>query len=214
MGTVWTFGDSLTEGFKSGDLWARTYVKWKGYVPLTYGEIIASRYEYQIINLGKGGSDNYTIFETFCKNINKFEENDIVIIGWSDVGRFRLCNDNGRWTSIIPNFLNDITNISNISQNTIDQILVNRTSDVYIDEINNWINVIKKSLGEIRLINWSTFNNGKINGILIKDVDLILNETKNEIKDAHFSELGQMTVAENIISQISKNKNNTKAKLI
>jgi hypothetical protein len=214
MGTVWTFGDSLTEGFKSGDLWARTYVKWKGYIPLTYGEIVANNFEYQIINLGKGGSDNYTIFETFCKNVNKFEENDIVIIGWSDIGRFRLCNINGRWTSIVPNFLNDITNIDNLSQNTVNEILVNRTSDVYIDEVNNWINVIKKSLNGIKLINWSTFNQGKINGYFINNIELIFNETNGKVNDSHFSEKGQRTVAETIIKLINGTNNEIKSKLI
>lgn len=202
MGTVWTFGDSLTEGFKSGDLWARTYVEWKGYVPMTYGEIVADRLGYQIINLGKGGSDNYSIFEMFCKNINKFEKDDIVIIGWSDVGRFRLSNNNGRWTSIVPNFSNNINNIDNVNQNTVDQILVNRTSKIYIDEVNSWINVIKKSLNGIKFISWSTFNNGKIDGIFIKNIELIMQETNGTINDAHFSELGQKTVAETIIGNI------------
>ena len=205
MGTVWTFGDSLTEGFKSGDLWARTYVKWKGYVPMTYGEIVADRFGYQIINLGKGGSDNYSIFEMFCKNINKFEEDDIVIIGWSDVGRFRLSNNNGRWTSIVPNFSNNINNIDNVNQNTVDEILVNRTSEIYIDEVNSWINVIKKSLNGIKFISWSTFNNGKIKGLYINEkIELILTETNGEINDAHFSELGQKTVAEHIIININR----------
>jgi hypothetical protein len=214
MGTVWTFGDSLTEGFKSGDLWARTYVEWKGYIPMTYGEIVADRLGYQIINLGKGGSDNYTIFETFSKNINKFEQDDIVIIGWSDTSRFRLSNSDGHWTSIIPNFSNDLNYIDNVSQNTIDEILVNRTSKIYIEEINYWINVIKKSLGEIKFISWSTFNNGKIKGLFIHEkIELIKTETNGEINDAHFSELGQRTVAETIIGNIL-DLNNKQQKLI
>lgn len=213
MGTVWTFGDSLTEGFKSGDLWARTYVDWKGYIPMTYGEIVADRFGYQIINLGKGGSDNYSIFEMFCKNINKFEKDDIVIIGWSDVGRFRLSNNNGRWTSIVPNFSNNIKNIDNVSQNTIDEILVNRTSEIYIDEINNWIKLIKKSLQGIKFVSWSTFNNRKVNGLFVADVELISKETDGIINDAHFSELGQRMVAETIIGNIT-DLNNKKEKLI
>lgn len=207
MSTVWTFGDSLTEGFKSNDLWARTYVQWKGYVPLTYGEIIAEKLNYKITNLGKGGSDNYSIFETFCKNVNDFKKNDIVIIGWSDVGRFRLTNKNSRWTSLVPNFSNMIDNIDNITQNTIDEIFVNRMSENYVNEVNSWIELINKLSNEIKIINWSTFNNGKINGIFIGDIELIFNETKGEVKDSHFSEKGQMTVAQTIINKINyKNK--------
>jgi hypothetical protein len=205
MGTVWTFGDSLTEGFKSGDLWARTYVQWKGYIPLTYGEIVASNFEYQIINLGKGGSDNYTIFETFCKNVNKIKENDIVIIGWSDVGRFRLATKTNDWTSLVPNFNNNFTNLENISSQTTMEISVNRLSKVYYDEVNIWINFMENTINNFKIINWSTFNGGKINGLFVKELNQITNETKGEIQDAHFSEIGQKQLSEILLKEIKGN---------
>lgn len=215
MNTIWTFGDSLTEGFKSEDLWSRTYVKWKGYTPLTYGEIIAEKFGYQLINLGKGGSDNYTIFETFCKNVDKFEKDDIVIIGWSDVIRFRISNDTGGWTSIVPNYSNNMTNITNINETTINEILVNRTSNVYAEEVNNWQNLIKKSLYDIKLVTWTTFNNRKLKCLFMnEEIERIYTETKFEIKDAHFSELGQNMVAQKIINNLLNGENGTEQKLI
>jgi len=215
MATIWTFGDSLTEGFKSKDLWAETYTKWKGYTPLTYGEIIANKLGYDLINLAKGGSDNYTIFETFCENVYKFVENDIVIIGWSDVSRFRLSNSGGKWTSIVPNYANNIANITNVNQNTINEILVNRCSFLYFEEINNWLNVIEKATQGIKLITWTTFNNRKLKCLYInEEIEKIYTETKGEIKDAHFSELGHLMVAEYFIDYLSNGEINHKQKLI
>jgi hypothetical protein len=204
MRTVWTFGDSLTEGFKSGDLWARTYVEWKGYIPMTYGEIVADRFGYQLINLGKGGSDNYTIFENFINNIDNIKNDDIVIIGWSDVGRFRLATKSNTWTSFVPNFDNNLTNMENVSNQTILEVCVNRSSNVYIDEVNTWINFIKKTIKNFKIINWSTFNNGKLDGVFVEEIDKITNETKGEINDAHFSEKGQKQLSDILIREIKK----------
>jgi hypothetical protein len=206
MSSVWTFGDSFTEGFKSEDSWAKTYVEWKGYVPLTYGEIISNKLNYEIINLGKSGFDNYSIFETFCKNIKKIKDNDIVIIGWSDVGRFRLSNENEEWKRLLPNTFDGTNKLNNISQNTIDEILVNRLSNLYVEEVNSWIELIKMSSNNFKVINWSTFNKGEINGIFVKGVEKIKSETKGVIDDGHFSENGQKQLSEILFMEINNCK--------
>jgi hypothetical protein len=207
MNTLWTFGDSLTDGFRSEDTWAKTYVDWKGYIPLTYGEIISKELNYELINLGKGGSDNYTIFESFIKNIDNIKDGDIVVIGWSDIGRFRLSTKLNTWTSFVPNFDNNLTNMENISNQTIMEVFVNRLSDVYINEVNLWINFFKKTINNFKIINWSTFNQGKINGIYVNEIEKITNETKGVIKDAHFSENGQKQLSEILLSKINGNYN-------
>jgi hypothetical protein len=207
MSTLWTFGDSLTDGFRSNDIWAKKYVDWKGYIPLTYGELISKEINYDLINLGKGGSDNYTIFESFMKNIDKIKNGDIVIIGWSEVGRFRLSTKSNTWTSFVPNFDNNLTNMKNVSNQTIMEVCVNRLSDVYIDEVNIWINFIKKVIKDFKIINWSTFNQGKINGIFISEIEQITKDTKGEINDAHFSEIGQKQLSEILLTNIKINEN-------
>ena len=204
MNTVWTFGDSLTDGFRSNNTWAKKYVEWKGYIPLTYGEIISKKLNYKLINLGKGGSDNNTIFESFIKKINNIKDGDIVIIGWSDIVRFRLATKNNEWSSFVPNFDNNLTNMENISNQTITEVSVNRLSDVYIDEVNIWINFIKKTIKNFKVINWSTFNQGKINGIFLFDLEQITNETNGVIKDFHFSEKGQEQLSEILLTEINK----------
>jgi len=207
MSTLWTFGDSLTDGFRSNDIWAKKYVDWKGYIPLTYGEIISKELDLELINLGKGGSDNYTIFESFIKNIDNIKNGDIVIIGWSEVGRFRLSTKSNTWTSFVPNFDNNLTNMKNVSNQTIMEVCVNRLSDVYIDEVNIWINFIKKVIKDFKIINWSTFNQGKINGIFISEIEQITKDTKGEINDAHFSEIGQKQLSEILLTNIKINEN-------
>jgi hypothetical protein len=207
MSTLWTFGDSLTDGFRSNDIWAKKYVDWKGYIPLTYGELISKEINYDLINLGKGGSDNYTIFESFMKNIDNIKNGDIVIIGWSEVGRFRLSTKSNTWTSFVPNFDNNLTNMKNVSNQTIMEVCVNRLSDVYIDEVNIWINFIKKVIKDFKIINWSTFNQGKINGIFISEIEQITKDTKGEINDAHFSEIGQKQLSEILLTNIKINEN-------
>jgi hypothetical protein len=205
MSTVWTFGDSLTDGFRSNDTWAKTYVKWKGYIPLTYGEIISKELKYDLKNLGKGGSDNYTILESFLKNIKNIKNNDIVILGWSDICRFRMSTDLETWASFIPNFINDDTHIRDISSITIHEISVNRTSKVYIDEINIWINFFEHTIKNFKIINWSTFNEGKINGLFVKNIEQISNETNGQIQDAHFSEVGQKQLSDILLNEINGN---------
>lgn len=207
MNTLWTFGDSLTDGFRSNDTWAKTYVDWKGYIPLTYGEIISKKLNYNLINLGKGGSDNNTIFESFIKNIDNIKDGDIVIIGWSDIGRFRLATKLNTWISFVPNFNNNLTNMENISNQTIMEVFVNRLSDVYTDEVNIWINFIKKTVKNFKVINWSTFNQGKINGIYVNEIERIIDETNGLIKDAHFSERGQKQLSEILLNKINGNYN-------
>ena len=204
MNTVWTFGDSLTEGFRSNETWAKDYIKWKGYVPLTYGEIISKELNFELVNLGKGGSNNYSIFESFIKNIENIKKDDIVILGWSEVTRYRLANKYNKWVSFVPNFDHNFMNIENISRNTAEEILVNRQSKVYIDEVNIWIKFLKYVIKDFKIINWSTFNDGEIDGVFVTGVERILDETNGDTIDGHFSEKGQMELAEILIREIKK----------
>ena len=43
MATVWTFGDSLTAPYSEDYDWSNNYIKWKGYIPKVYGDIISDQ---------------------------------------------------------------------------------------------------------------------------------------------------------------------------
>jgi hypothetical protein len=63
---------------------------------------------------------------------------------------------------------------------------------------------MKKTVKNFKIINWSIFNNGKIDGVFVKEIDQITNETKGEINDAHFSEKGQKQLSDILIREIKK----------
>jgi hypothetical protein len=206
MATVWTFGDSLTERYNPGQDWAEQYIKFKGYHPKVYGDFVSEILNYDLKNLGKAGSDNYTIFETFCKTYQNISDDDVVIIGWSHFGRFRLVNKQNNWLSLVPNFSNHLKDFPYISENTINEILVNRTNSKYVEEVNNWIKFISLACSNKKIIHWSTISGkDELNTHHFFEMEKIYEETNGLITDNHFSENGQMHLADNILNIISKN---------
>jgi hypothetical protein len=205
MARVWTFGDSNTDGFRSSDLWARKYVEWKGYQPKSYGEIIAEKLDFELVNLGKGGSDNYTIFETFCGSIRRIKKNDIIIIGWSNPLRYRLVSDENYWKPILPFYTGNDKSLKNISINTINEILLNRNNKLYSIEVNHWIRLIDLAFKDNIVKHWTAFE-CDIAAIFIGQTEKILDETNMEIEDFHISEKGHLELSEKLMSTIYKNK--------
>lgn len=203
MATVWTFGDSNTDGFRSTDLWAKEYVAWKGYQPKVYGEIIADRLKFELVNLGKGGSDNYSIFETFCESIKRIEKNDIIIFGWSSPLRYRLVSDENYWKPILPRFKGNDKSLKNISMNTINEILLNRDNKLYSIEVNHWIRLINLAFKDNIVKHWTAFE-CDIDAIYI-GVERICLETNNEVVDGHFSEKGHLELSEKLMATFIKN---------
>lgn len=206
MSTVWTFGDSFTEGFTQDVWWAKSYIEWKGYIPKVYGEFIADELGFELKNYGRGGSDNYSIFQNFCDVSDEIKSGDLVIFGWSSPIRFRLLRANGRWEYLVPNFDENLNMVNDVSVSSIKEILAHRDHDMFIWELNSWIKLITTFLNNINvdIIHWSTFDY-KINAKYIPEVDRIRFETNNEIKDSHFSETGQKELT-NIFLNMYRNK--------
>jgi hypothetical protein len=211
MATVWTFGDSLTERFNPKYEWSKDYIEWKGYVPKVYGNFVSEMLNYDLQNLGKAGCDNYTIFETFCKTYPLIKDDDIIIIGWTFVGRFRFVSDEGNWVTLNPNYTNYLDNLNFISKNTIDEIFVNRTNYKYIDEVNNWISFINAVCINKKIIHWDTIKGeGELNTHHFFEMETIKKETKGLIDDLHFSEPGQLILASNILKALANSDNGVK----
>ena len=222
MKRLWTFGDSFTAPFFPL-AWGKDYIDWKGYIPKVHGEIIAEKLGYELINLGKGGIDNYRILETICENLVGIKTGDIVIIGWTSPIRFRLVSEgkNEFWYSILPelprfkeekmNYENVFDNL--ISENTLNEILYNRKSEKYINEVINWGKLIDRALIDNIVIHWSPFSKfGSINSIT--NCNKIYQETNNELLDQHFSEIGQMELANELMKIIELKQKTPKNKLI
>lgn len=203
MATVWTFGDSLTAEYDEQYEWSENYIRWKGYKPDVYGDIISKKLNLDLINKGVGGSDNYSIFESFCNVSNKIERDDIVIFGWSSPIRFRLATNDNRWKSFLPNYTKNHTDINGISIKTIEEIIINRDSIKFVEEVNSWIKLIDCYLKDTTHVHWTTFDK-RLNAHMITNVENIRTETKGLIDDGHFSEKGQNDLSNTLISIFSK----------
>lgn len=223
MNTLHTFGCSYTAGY---DTFFRieycNYRKFKGGTyPKIWAELLSEKLSLDLNNYGIGASSNYEIFQTFCDNVDQLKEKDVVIIGWSFKERFRLVNDQyNDFIRIGPGYS---VKLPNISQNTIDEICVNRMNERWIDEIYSWEKLIKKlceTIG-VKLLIWSfdgTFleHRGMRNILEDMGAQTITEETNGEIEDLHFGELGHI-IQSNYFHDILTGKikyNNKKTRLI
>lgn len=199
--TLWTFGDSYTAGFIKQQ-WADSYIKWKGYTPKVYGDIVSEELGIQLINRGVSGSDNYTIFENICNASPHIKKNDIIIVGWTSLQRFRLALDSGTWIKLLPNAKRDVSSLQNISNKTIDEIFVNRMNDLYLSEVVSWIKFIDSAFSSNIVIHWSPFGlNLSKHFLKIHYMD-IKTETNGEVDDGHYSEIGHVNLAKDLLKFI------------
>jgi hypothetical protein len=204
--TIWTFGDSFTESFSDNKVdWVKSYCDWKGYIPKVYGEVISDKMDLGLMNLGKGGSDNYSIFQSVCNSVNNIQPNDIIIIGWSSLFRFRLANVSNAWKVVLPAFPKNLVNLESISQTTIDEILANRTNGVYMEEVNSWMKLLNFTFSNNTIIHWTPFLGGPSPNYF-RNLTTIRRETNGDIDDGHYSEVGHIELANELMDMISQNR--------
>lgn len=204
MATVWTFGDSFTAPLSEDYDWSNQYIKWKGYTPKVYADIISEKLNLDSNNLGVGGCDNYSIFQSFCDVSDKIKNDDIVIFGWSSPIRFRLARNERRWETFLPNYSKNYTEIDGISIDTVNEMLVNRGSIKFVEEVNSWIKLINLTLKDITHVHWTTFDK-RLNAHMIRGLEEIRRETNGLIDDGHFSEKGHVEISEKLMSIFLKN---------
>jgi hypothetical protein len=211
MATLWTFGDSLTAGFSKDYEWSKSYIEWKGYQPKVYGDFISEKLDLNFVNLGRGASDNYTIFEIFCNAINKFNDGDMVVFGWTSPIRFRLANKKNNWASLLPSYNGNYSSIRDISVDNIQEMFIHRENVRFCIEVNNWIKLIDNFLENknIKIIHWTTFDN-RLAVNFFREIETISQETNGLISDPHFSENGHLVLAERLI----KLSNTQKVKIL
>jgi hypothetical protein len=204
--TLWTFGDSFTESLSDNKAdWVQKYIEWKGYIPKVYGEVMAERMEIKLVNMGKGGSDNYSIFQSICDSVHNIKSDDIILVGWSSTTRFRLVNKLNSWKPIIPNFDRNQRTLENISQSTIDEILVNRTHNLYIEEVRSWLKLLNYTFSNNTIIHWSALEYTAAHNYF-RNLPTIRLETNGEIDDNHYCEEGHIQLANEFMKMLSENR--------
>jgi lysophospholipase L1-like esterase len=128
-----------------------------------------------------------------------------VVFGWSSAIRFRLITKDDEWLPLIPLHSNCIERFNDISQQTIDEIHVNRMSGKCVEEMNNWINLI--NLQKHISVHWTPFqypNEYKPIPIKIFGPETVTLATNGKINDGHFSEKGHQELAEQIYNLYRK----------
>lgn len=217
MNTLHTFGCSFTAPYTvEGRIEYRQYYQHKnGEFPQTWPELLSKKLGLSLSNYGTIGASNDEIFSIFCQNIDKIMSNDVVIIGWTFKERFRLVNDRtNRFVRITPNVKPKLINVSN---STIDEMLVNRENQLWVTEVMNWERLIFKSLKNIDVdcLTWS-FDSSFPAQIFIFDeliklgAETISIETEGEIDDLHMGENGHIKQCDYLFELLNSKLKTTK----
>tara|TARA_R110000868_G_scaffold357242_1_gene618699 strand:- start:3678 stop:4409 length:732 start_codon:yes stop_codon:yes gene_type:complete len=211
MKKLWVFGDSYTaEYYPVGEVFVvSNYDKYKEYrggnLPDVWPTILGKKLGLEVENLAVGGSANTNIFLAFLYVCDKLQENDRVIIGWSNNKRFVAANfKDNNLNNILPcdsDFPDTL-----LSKNTIDEIFYNRTHPVWYKEIYGWIKIINLycDLKKVKVHHWTSDY----------DMSAEFNKMDNEkfisVLDSKNRGLGLMER----ISEINYEKNGTHARIV
>lgn len=189
MKNLWTFGCSYTAEYypvdnpNSPSVYDK-FKKWRGgNLPPTWPTLLSQKLNFKINNMAKGGSSNYAIFNQFIDVCEKIESGDILIFGWTGVARFQMANiKENIFKQILPN-QNDYELYTLMSNQTIDEILVNRSNDVWCTEVMNWIKFINLFCDKIntKVFHWTSDER-----LFNRDLSLNLNERFIFVKDNEF----------------------------
>ena len=162
MNTLHLFGDSYTEGHNM-DFHYHNYKNWREYrggdLPETWGEMLSNKLNMLMNNKAVAGMGNYEIFLTICQHSDMFKKDDIVIINWTFMERFRWAsihkgndgtielerdiNGVGHTQPYWKRLSSKIENGHHINENTRNDIAINRTDKLYVDEIYNYEKIIE-----------------------------------------------------------------------
>jgi hypothetical protein len=218
MKDVWCFGGSMSQSYDSNIKWFKDYVNWKGEEFKSYPELISDNLNVGLFNLSENSNNNSAIFQSICDNLINIKPESLVLIHWTPYVRFRLVNVFDEWENLTVS-QNDLSNLKNINQNTVNEIFINRSHLKYEEEVRSWGKIISHSLSHSHIVFLSPdVNNG--NKSLIKihtcgligykinevQVERIIDETNGKIKDGHFSINGHKQMSHIILSLLNKSK--------
>jgi hypothetical protein len=228
MNTLWIFGDSFSSDFDYKNLHEnhKTYMDIFNieYIPV-WASVLGEKLGYDVKNLAKGGNSNYQIFQDYCDSCNLIQPNDIVIVGWGLIDKFRI-SQNNKVVNIHPNNTRDY---ENMSKSTLDEMIKNRREiyngiDIWAGEIYGWeraIDTLSKNKG-YQIYFWSTeedrlmkqedkknylCSESKISLIYyLRDLGCLSmsQETNNVVGDSHFGLQGHNKQAEIFYNEIKK----------
>ena len=207
MSKLFVFGCSFSGLHDSGLLNnpdMKKYYNFRGgNFPLTWSELLANDLGVELHNKALWGLDNYSIYEKFCIELNQIKKDDIVIIGWSGVNRFRLYSEIfNELVSVNIWSTNQNFEFKDVSKQTFEEIIVNRDNHRWVLEVYNWMTTINKLSEAIgfKLHYWSFFKEFHdlyiADKLLLNGAEYITMETNGEIHNDHFGEIGHKVQCE------------------
>jgi len=205
---LWIFGDSYSCEWNivTGER-HKEYVK--DYKPILHiSNIIKKELNCDnVYNGARSGNCNYSILQSICECIDKIKKDDIVIIGWSEITRWRSLSFGEEWTVIGVNF--------NRRTEAFRKESVNRDCKRVVNEINSWIKLLNLTLPN-QTIHWTPFqklknSHPKLNIHTPPFHMKRINELSNN-PDTHITEEGHVDISKWLISMINKTKEYEKDK--
>jgi hypothetical protein len=210
MNKLWVFGDNNSAIFgKTKERRFKYYKEHRGGVfPKSWSELLSNQLNLELKNMAVFGQSNYDIFDMFCKCAEQIQKDDIIIIGWGYVQRFRLVDETtNSFVTIRPNqfkseHINNPALLNGIDINVVNSILNNRTNTEWVTEIYSWenvINLLSKYIG-FKIVYWTfdtilnksyyiSTNNFRMDLLEMGAEDITL-ETNGILIDENFGEKG------------------------
>lgn len=133
MNKLHIFGDSFSANDWYSFLDVKKWMECMGSneLPLSWSDILKNKLGYELENHAVGGSSNDEIFDKIINKSISFKKNDIVIVNWTHLHRFRLVNfDTDQWTRLSLN-----VEKTNFDKNMINFIGHNQTHRLQIQKI-------------------------------------------------------------------------------
>ena len=170
----------------------------------------------KIDNRAYSGFNNYSILESIGQNISNFNSNDIVLIGWSEITRWRSVNkyifqnpNKGKWQNLGLGLHHDLFPKPDLPQpKLILQETASRDSELVCEELNSWIKILKIALPE-QTLQWTAFQeqvrkwNLSIESPNFK-LPRITDETGITYRDSHTTEEGHRLLSEWMLKILKK----------
>lgn len=207
MSTIWVFGDSFSTDYNNNSCF-KDYVNWKGRPIKTFSNFIGEKYSMDIKNYAKPGWDNYSIFESLCKNSDEIRDGDFIFVGWGVVSRFRFIDNNNNWFTVNgENCHKYLSTFLDMDLNSYLNFLFNRNHILNEDEVNNWSKLISKAFPNNFIHLWRWGSNFVPSCEYSHGYETIKDETHGFIEDYHWSENGHEKFAQTIIPLIDSRIN-------
>ena len=203
---LWVFGDSFTAG--NGCLANELYTKYKkSDEDIIWPEIISSKLNMPLVNVGMGMFSNDKILDTLLERYDFIYEGDLVIISKTFFTRFDIPSKNEKYfITLSAGHINNpymsthhFINYTEDELNTLKNIAVITDSKLTIERWNFRFDCIKRIIESkgVKVLVWEVEN-------AFREYDTIQDATNNKINDGHWSYKGHKDFANYIINLINK----------